>query len=242
MSMKFAAALAAAGVVVSPAAAQSIAVSIAVRETGSVVALGADGGTNDGIEWVDRDQNQIQLDGTWQQVTFDLETADLLAFAGTTANSMYDTERGVLEHLRFLNNGGITGPLRIFIDDLVITDATGGSFTFDWEAQALGSEHVFQEPNFSGSTNANLLPGGTAAVSDAMSFSGSQSYQLNWQFVDGDPSRWLRLQTFNTPSGGNPTVDFSGTVSFWIKGTVIPAPGGAAVFVIGALAGLRRRR
>lgn len=242
MSMKFAAALAAAGVVVSPAAAQSIAVSIAVRETGSMAPLGADGGTNDGIEWVDRDQNQIALNGTWQQVTFDLPTATLLAFAGTTANSMYDTERGVLEHLRFLNNDGITGPLRIFIDDLVITDATGGSFTFDWEAQALGSEHVFHEPNFSGSTNGNLVPGGTSAVSDAMAFSGSQSYEMNWQFVDGDPSRWVRVQTFNADSGANPTVDFSGTVSFWIKGTVIPGPGSAMVFALSALAGLRRRR
>ena len=69
-----------------------------------------------------------------------------------------------------------------------------------------------------------------------------QSYESQFQFVDGMTDRWVRHQTFNTPSGGNPTIDFSGTVSFWIKGNVIPAPGSATVLGLGALAGLRRRR
>lgn len=237
-----AAVIAALGMLTGPAVAQSLQVSIGVRETGSVAPLGADGGTTGGIEWVDRDLNVVALDGNWHQVSFDFPTATLLAFAGATANSMYDTARGVLEHIRYRNSDGITGTIQIFLDDLRITDPTGAEFVFDWEAQAIGSEHVFQEPSFSGSTNQNLMQGSFSAVTDATAHSGMQSYESRFQFVDGMTDRWVRHQTFNTDSGPNPTVDFGGTLSFWIKGSVIPAPGSAMVMGLGALSFLRRRR
>jgi hypothetical protein len=223
------------------AAAQSMAVSIAVRETGTNAPLGADGGTNGGIEFVDRDLANVALDGTWQQVSFNFPAATLLAFAGTTANSMFDTQRGALEMIRLRNTLGITDPVRIFIDDLRISYDVQSAL-FDFEAQALGSQHVFRDPGFSGSTFSNLLPGSTTAVSNAAAHTGGQSLQLDFQFVDADPSRWIRVTTFNTPSGPNPAVDFRGTLSFWMMGTVIPAPSGLALLGLGMMAGLRRRR
>jgi hypothetical protein len=224
------------------AAAQSIAVSIGVRETGSMAALGQDGGTDGGIEWVDRDANVISLDGSWQQVSFNLSNAQLLAFAGITANSMWDGTRGVLDHLRLRNTDGLTGPLRLYIDDLTLTGPGQPNFTDGWEGPALGAEHIFRDPGFSGSTMANLLGTGSSAVSAAMARTGAQSYEMNLQFVDNDPTRWARVQTWDTITGGNPTVDFGGTVSFWIKGEVVPAPGTGAMLMIAGVAGLRRRR
>ncbi len=224
------------------AAAQSIAVSIGVRETGSVAGLGQDGGTTGGIEWVDRDANIVSLDGSWQQVSFNLSNAQLLAFAGITANSMWDGTRGVLEHMRLRNTDGLTAPLRLYIDDLTLTGPGQPNFTDGWESVALGAEHIFRYPGFSGSTAANLIGPGSSAVTAAMAHTGAQSYEMNLQFVDADPTRWARVQTFNTITGGNPTVDFGGTVSFWIKGEVVPAPGAAAMLALAGVTALRRRR
>jgi hypothetical protein len=223
------------------AAAQSIAVSVGVRETGTLAPLGADGGTNGGIEFVNRDLNIVPLDGGWHQVSFNFPNAQLLAFAGTTANSQWDTLRGTLEMIRIRNTAGLTDPLRVFIDEIIIS-YQAESFTFNFEAQPLGSLHVFQAPGFSGSTAANLLAGSSSAVSNAAAFAGNQSYELNFQFVDGDPDRWIRLTTFNTPSGPNPTLDFRGSLSFRMMGLVVPAPSAAALLSLAGLCCMRRRR
>ena len=239
--MKYVAAVAFLSLVCAGAAGQSIAVSVGVRETGTVAPLGADGGTTGGIEFVNRDLTIVPLDGGWHQVSFDFPNAQLLAFAGTTANSQWDTMRGVLEMIRIRNTAGMTDPLRVFIDEMVIS-YQAQSFTFDWEGQAIGTRHVFRDPGFSGSTVANLLPGSTSAVSAAAAFAGAQAYELNFQFVDADPSRWIRLTTFDTESGPNPTVDFRGTLSFRMMGMVVPAPSGAASLAFLGVWCARRRR
>ncbi len=224
------------------AAAQSIAVSIGVRETGSTEPLGQDGGTTGGIEWVDRDANIVSLDGSWQRVSFDLSNAQLLAFAGVSANSVWDGTRGVLEHLRLRNTDGLTSPLRLYIDDLTLTGPGQPNFTEGWEGAPLGAEHIFRDPGFSGSTSANMIGTGSSATTSAMALTGSRSYEMNLQFVDADPTRWARVMTFDTITGGNPTVDFGGTVSFWMMGEVVPAPGAVSILALACAAGLRRRR
>ena len=65
--------------------ASQLTLSIGVRETGSAAAIGADGGTGGGIEWVDLDANVVPADAGWHQVTVDLANAQLTAFAGGTA-------------------------------------------------------------------------------------------------------------------------------------------------------------
>lgn len=222
------------------ASAQSIAVSVGVRETGSVAPLGADGGTSGGIEWVNRDLNIVPLDGAWHQVTVDFPNGVLTPFAGLNANGMWDTVRGTFEQIRIRNTQGITDPMRIFIDDVRIT-YLANSFLFDWEAQAPGSEHVFRPPAHSGSTFANLLPGSSGGTSAAAAHAGIHSFEANFAFVDDDPNRWVRLYTFDSASGPNPTVDFRGSMSFWIMGQTVPAPSGAALLGM-AMAALARRR
>jgi hypothetical protein len=211
--------------------ASAVKVSIGIRETNTAGSIFGDGGTGGGIEWVNRDGQTLTADGTWQLFTFTPATDTLLAFAGTTANSMLEPghEFATLEHIRILNDEGITLPLRVWIDDVTNTIASG-PVVQDFEAATLGSEVMFQEPGFSGSTSANLLPGSTTAVSNSMAHSGSQSLETNFQFVDNTPTRWVRLTSFGTPNQPNPRVRIReatggpASISFYAKATVIPEP------------------
>jgi hypothetical protein len=226
------------------ALAADIQVSIGVRETGTTADIGDDGGVNNGIEWIDRDLNNITLDGTWQLVTFDLANPNsVLAFAGATADSILAAGKGTLEHIRLKNADGITDPITLWLDDLVVVEATGAPHPLGWEGLTLGSEHILQEPGFSGSTIGNLVDAGTSAVTDSMAHTGTQSYQLDLQFVDNDPNRWARVTTFASVgfSGGNPTIDLDGELSFWIKGVVVPEPASLSLLALAAPALLRRR-
>lgn len=235
------------------AAAQSLKVSIGIRENDSPGAIFGDGGgSGAGIEWVNRDGQTLTADGTWQLFTFTPATDPLLAFAGTTANSTLEPgiQFSVLEHIRLLNNEGITAPIRIWIDD-VTNSVAGGPVVEGFEPpSALGSEVMFQEPRFSGSTSSNLLAGSTTAVSDLMAHSGSQSLQLDLQFVDDTDTRWARVSSFSAPNLPNPRIrvrEATGgpaSVSFYAKMQVVPEPGALAMLgPVGlALAGRRRRR
>ncbi|MAT71577.1 MAG: hypothetical protein CMJ58_18880 [Planctomycetaceae bacterium] len=226
------------------AAAQSVTVSLAVRETASGAAIFDNGGTSGGIEWIDKDANVVPLDGAWHQVSFNLPTAAVDAFAGGTANGDLEVADGTIEHIRILNSDGITLPIRLYIDDLVHTDVTGAPTTFDWESYAVGDEVMFQEPGFSGSTAGNLVAGATSGVTDAMAHGGSLSYQADFQFIDNDPARWVRWTTFSASNAPNPAVKLDSTISFWVKGGVIPEPTSVALAGLAALglAVCRRRK
>lgn len=233
------------------AQATSVKVSIAIRENNVAGPIfGNGGGSGGGIEWVNRDGQTLNADGTWQLFTFTPATDTLLAFAGGTANSMLEAghEWAVLEHIRILNDQGITQPIRLWIDDVTNTVASG-PVVEGFESSALGSEVILQEPNFSGSTGANLVAGGTTAVSNSMANSGSQSLQLDFQFVDGTPTRWVRATTFNTPNLPNPLMRIvepgapAPTFSFYAKMAVIPEPASfALVGLMGLALGCMRTR
>ncbi len=224
--------------------AASLKVSIGIRETNSPVAIFADGGTSGGIEWVNRDGQSLVADGTWQLFTFTPGSDPLLAFAGLTANSALEPnhDSATIEHIRLLNDEGITQPIRVWIDDVTNTVAAGPTVE-NFDSAALGTEVMFQEPGFSGSTSANLVAGSTTAVSNSMAFSGAQSLQMDLQFVDSTPTRWARVTTFATPNVPNPKVQILEpgaplpTISFYAKATVIPEP--ASLMLLGlACAGL----
>ncbi len=216
-------------------AAQSLTVSMGVRETNSGAAIGDNGGFNDGIEFVDLDnpETTLDLDGSWQTISWDLANAPLTAFAGTTADGAWSPDvsgNGTLEHLRFLNAEGITAPIQLYIDDLMFTP-TGGSpvVVNDFESFFVDELAVFRRPAVSGSTAANLVEfanGGPdiSAVTDLEAQSGTQSLDVQFQFIDDTPTNWLRLTTFD--SGGaalldpNSAIPFDGVFSVSIMGMV----------------------
>jgi hypothetical protein len=221
-------------------------VSIAVRETGfaggTFTAIGANGGSTGGIEWINRDGQTLTLDGTWQTFSFNLATDPKLAFAGTSANSILEGAFGVLEHVRVLNPTGITAPLAIWIDDVANTitppamspvTTTFGTF----EGYANGTEVMFQEPSNSGSTAANLAVGSTSRVD--VTTTPSASYRMSFQFIDNLATRWVRLTTFNVTNQGNPQIRFDqdSVVTFRMRGIVCQ---NAASYALAAGAGCPR--
>jgi hypothetical protein len=239
------------------AAQADLAISLLVRETGqgggADVGIGNNGGSAGGIEFIHLDGQFLPLDGNWYQFSFDLANANangrVTAFAGTTANSILEGNYGVLEAIRIRNTDSAGGPISMWIDDVANTIQTppfpASTTTFgDFEAQALGTEHIFQEPTFSGSTAGQLeLSPNVSTVVDDVAFAGNQSYNVQWDWVNpAVDTQWLRLTTFNTPSGANPLVRFdqNSVVSVWLRAT--PEPTSLALLGLGGLAVLRRRR
>lgn len=225
-------------------------VSIGIRETGGAGPVFANGGSTGGIEWVNRDGQTLTADGTWQLFTFTPATDPLLAFAGATANSVLEPglEWAVLEHIRILNSDGITQPIRVWIDQ--VTNATAAGATVEgFESHAPGTEVMFQEPRFSGSTSAFLaLTPNTAAVTNSMAFAGTNSYQVDFQYIDATPTNWVRLTTFGATQVPNPLIRVvepgapAPTVSFYAKAVVIPEPGTAALLAVACVAATAVRR
>lgn len=227
--------------------AASLQLSIGIRETGGSGPAFSNGGSANGIEFVDLDGQTLIADGTWQLFTFTPTVDTLTAFAGATADGILSSDWVVLEHVRIRNSDGLTGPIQMWIDNISNT-TSGGTVTEGFESATLGTEVIFQEPNFSGSTAGNLVAGGTSLISDSAAFAGSQANEVNFEFVDADTTRWVRLTTFGTPNLPNPAllareVGFNPTISFYAM-AVVPEPSTWALGLLGVglWAWFRRRK
>src|SRR5690606_38968422 len=108
--------------------------------------------TGGGIEFLDRDEQIIPFDGQWHPYTWKLSEADVIGFAGTTANSILEGNYGSIENLRFRNQPGTNAPITLWIDYIVNNLDAGPVVVSDFEGYADGAEVIFQEPGFSGST------------------------------------------------------------------------------------------
>ncbi|MDW8321790.1 MAG: carboxypeptidase-like regulatory domain-containing protein, partial [Armatimonadota bacterium] len=101
---------------------------LGVRETGTTVPIGGNGGTGGGIEWLGATSNRVASDAPigklitakdqWIEVVFNIPVEPVLAFAGATANGTLDTARGTLEQLAFTPvDPNAIGPYLIYLDD-----------------------------------------------------------------------------------------------------------------------------
>ncbi|HOA74258.1 MAG TPA: hypothetical protein PL151_02540 [Phycisphaerae bacterium] len=79
----------------------------------------------------------------------------------------------------------------------------------DFEGYANSTQVLFRLPRYSGTTVGHLLASpNVAGVSDAVpGFDGGKVYQVQWQWVDTHPTRWLRLTTSQAPFLPNPIID-----------------------------------
>ena len=234
----------------SSAQAVNFAISIGIRETGGTGPAFANAGFGGGIEWVNLDGQTLTADGTWQQFSFAPSTDTLTAFAGGSADGVLDpnSDWASLEHIRLLNVDGHSGPITLWIDDVAVTDAAG-SVVEGFEGFSVGDEVIFQEPGFSGSTSGNLEAGSAAGVTDGMAYRGAQSYRGDFEFIDNDPTRWVRWTSFQSANLPNPFIHTrepgapAPTLSFWAKAEAIPEPASVVItgLAIFGLTSLRRR-
>ena len=103
-------------------AADSWSISIGVRETGTSAAIGADGGSTGGIEWVNLDGQSIIADGLWHPYTWNFGSDPVTNFSGGNGVLSSATMKGTLENIRILNSGGNAGgAINLRVDDIVNT-------------------------------------------------------------------------------------------------------------------------
>jgi hypothetical protein len=236
-----------------------------VREVGINDVIGGNGGTSGsvGLEFIDRGLNKLILDGTWQQFTWDLSNASQIT-GWANGNGTLDGDGGILDALIIEAAG--PQPVQIWMDDWETTldpaglPAPSTTVLQDWEGFLTNDEVAFQEPGFSGSTDANLnLNVNYAGVDNTVSNGGSGSYQMvtdiDFNVASGGLFGYgIRFTTFEaggTPidpnqqlgwAGAGGTVYDSATMSIWLRGLPVPEPTSMALLGLGGLAVLRRRR
>jgi uncharacterized lipoprotein YddW (UPF0748 family) len=88
-----------------------------------------------------------------------------------------------------------------------------------FEAYDNGARVLFQHPRYSGTTSSHLAesPNIAGVTDDVAAFKGSKSYEVQWQWVDTSPNRWMRLTTHNVPSLPNPTVALDRPIRFRLR-------------------------
>ena len=106
---------------------KSLKVGLGVRETGTSAEIGANGGTTGAIEWVgvpakngtSPNPSRVVNANTWTTLEFDLPTEAVTNFSG--GNSVLATDKGVLEHLALVGNGG-TGAYTVYVDNFEVVN------------------------------------------------------------------------------------------------------------------------
>jgi hypothetical protein len=118
---------------------------------------------------------------------------------------------GALDAIAFVCNGD-PGYYDIYIDD--IANGTNGVLeTFEGDTQ--GTTFGFSQPSFSGST-AGFLMGApnVATISGNAATSGTNSTEVQWQFISNATNQWLRLVHSGNSDVANPQVNLNEPISF----------------------------
>lgn len=228
------------------ASAQTLNIELGVRETGNDVGIGNNGGASGAIELVGGASDRtLPLDGSTQTLTYTFGEDPVRPFTG---DGSLDGTWGTIENLWIVPDADVTAgvPITLYIDDITFFDASEGTTTTitGFEAFTVGDEVMFQEPTFSGSSAGRLeTEPDIARVTDAVAFSGDQSYEVEFAYATNpDGPLLLRLTTFATDNLPNPAImlDAGDQVSFTISG-IIPEPASLGLLGLGMLGLLRRR-
>ena len=217
------------------------------------------------IEAFSRPQTLV-LDGTWQQLSFDISATGIAAggVGSVTGDGLVESNNSVLEHIGF--GGNIGGTITVWIDLVEnaydpagLPPATSVQVSTYDSSYTQGQEVMFQEPSFSGSTGGNISAGSLSGIDNLVGYDDNHSIKAQWKYVDGGANRWLRYTTYGggagwqpernpviaeadgpVPGGGIPGPQYaSSTVTVWMLG--FPEPASLTLLAFGGLALLRRR-
>ncbi len=202
---------------------------IGVRETNDPGLPGQTGTGTGAIEWVGiADPNSASQPwgkaltpaAGWQTFTFvcnDPNVDKVKAMPGGGGDGIITATKGVLEHIAItadnLSAGRSSGTYYMYVDEIVNVGAGPGGtdalLANGFEGYALGSEVMFQEPTYSGTTSANLSYPPSSSTVAPYGYSSSQSDLVSWFFKDTTASRWIRLTTASVGYVSSPIVDLT---------------------------------
>lgn len=199
-----------------------IRICIGVRETTDTGPLGSPGQTTGAIEFVGTQGPNVSgapqgipvsPSANWQTLTFPIDPNSVENFSG--GNGTLDGTRGVLEHLALTANSASAnrsaGSYRLYVDNVVNVGAGAGGADFvltDFDNFDVGSQVLFWDPAFSGSTALLMLPTPRVGrVTDAYSLSGNHSYLLEWCWRNTNAGSWARTTTSGVANLPRPIID-----------------------------------
>ena len=86
----------------------------------------------------------------------------------------------------------------------------------DWDQQDDGASVGFRLPSFATDTLSNLKQDAVdiAEVTDEEFFQSEKSYVFAFEFEDSEPTRWVRISTFDTVIAPNPVIDLKKRLKF----------------------------
>lgn len=124
-------------------------------------------------------------------------------------NQIFNVPQGNLDKTKNFGNG--TAFFSIIESDGLIDEV------INWDAETTGDIIGFNEPTFIEYTSSNIesLPN-ISEVSEEEAFQSSKSYHLQFQYIDSDPSRWVRISSENANGKPNPIVDLKKRIKFKI--------------------------
>ena len=155
---------------------------------------------------------------TWQTITLQRGPDSLnpinptvLWNNGASGTPDLEGDYGALDGIAFACNGD-PGNFDFYIDD--IANGTNGVLE-NFEGDTPGTTFGFSQPGFSGTTSGNLLGSpNSSLITTGVSYSGTNSTRVQWQFVGSALNQWVRLVHSGNSGLANPQLSLNEPISF----------------------------
>ncbi len=134
----------------------------------------------------------------WQTITFDHSTDASVGANGTPVGQNTDPFCA-LDGLLFSIAEDESGPYELYVDQI----SNGDVVIENFEGLAAGSSRLFAAPNAAGSpspASTYVSAPNFSMVSTNNGFDGTNSLRVQWQWVDGNQTRWARVPANMTNS------------------------------------------